>query len=144
MCIGVVDILEYIHDTLRHLGRHEVAVGWTHALLVSIDLSLSLARTQAIVTFIYSKLLQALVGVSPWWIANILAKPVLSPSNQLVQVVHYALDEDDGLDVWQVEGAKAVVAYVILSLCRATWMSAIRLVVGTTLYASTRRAFVVA
>ena len=118
----MVVILEHIDDILRHLDRHEVEVGWTHALLVTVDLSLGLARTQAKVTFIYAKLLQVLVGVSPSRIDTILLiKPVLCHSNQLVQGV---LDEDDGLNVWRVGAAKAGVFYVALPLQLATWVSA--------------------
>ena len=46
MCIGVVVILEHIRDILLCLDRHEVEV-MSHALLVSIDLDLGSARTQA-------------------------------------------------------------------------------------------------
>ena len=91
MCTGVIVVREHIDDILRHLDRHEVAVGWTHALLVIVDLVLGLARTQAKVTFIDAKLLQVLVGVSSWRIDTILLKPVLGHSNQLVQVVQYWL-----------------------------------------------------
>ena len=57
---GVRGSLLHVYDILLHLDRHEVAVGWTHAFLVIVDLVLGLARTQAEVINILAEL--SLVG----------------------------------------------------------------------------------
>ena len=114
MCIGVRGSLLHIYDILLQLDRHEVAVGWTHALLVIVDLGLGLARTQAKVINILAEL--SLVGrhVTHWRIDTILLKPVLGPSNQLVQVVDGFRDEDDGLNVWRAGATATCVLLAVL------------------------------